>query len=103
MKEKTIEERWQDFHCSDWHKSIDESCKQKTLKAVRQAQKEAVMKAFEEVVPEIKQSPNPLKEDIVHNTGEQKDMLVNKGWNACRDKTLSSQKAYLKKEFGIKE
>lgn len=55
-----------------------------------------VGRAFKAVVPAIRNSPNPLKEDIVHNAGEKRDMLINQGWNACRTELLANIEKYLK-------
>lgn len=49
-----VEENWQKFHCSDWHKSVDERCKEKTLKAVYQVYEMGKNYGIKDITEKIK-------------------------------------------------
>ncbi len=44
---------------------------------------------LKEAMPNLRNSPNPLKQDIVHNKIEKRDMAFNDGWNTYRKEVLS--------------
>lgn len=63
---------------------------------IRAERKKVAEEMLEAVTPEIRDKPNPLKIDIVHNAGEKQMMLINCGWNACRQQVLANIEELLK-------